>query len=109
MRLWRTGDSGILVERSAGSFVLFALSGQIVRVFEPWGSNDSNAILRMSYAVEGSELIQYADVEPERGENTRQASSVDVRGLVPLAAEDCWVSLADLEISVARFLRERER
>jgi hypothetical protein len=109
MRLWRTGDSGILVERSAGSFVLFALSGQIVRVFEPWGSSESDAILRMSYTVEGSELILYSDVEPDCGENTRQASSVDVRGLVPLAAEDCWVPLADIEITVARFLRERER
>jgi hypothetical protein len=108
MRIWRTGDGGTLVERSGGSFVLFALSGVISNVFEPWGSSDSDGICNMSHAVEGSELVQLSDYEPDRGDN-RRTSSVVVRGLVGIAAEDCTVPLGQMDGLVTRFKAERGR
>jgi hypothetical protein len=109
MRFWRTADGGILIERTQGRFVVIGHDGTIVDVLDPWGSSDSDTMYRMSYGVQGSGLVQYTDVEPDRGGDYRYCSAVKLTGLVEMPATECWLPLHDLDVSVARFKEERHR
>lgn len=109
MRFWRTGDSGILVEHQQGRFVQFARAGDIVAVYGPWGTSDQETIYRKSYEVQGTGLVEWTDVEPDRAADYRYASDTKLTGLAPIAAEDCWVPLDGLDSAIARFQEERRR
>lgn len=108
MRCWRVGDGGTLVEREPGRFVRFSIAGTIVDVYEPWGTSDQETIYRMTFQVQGEGLVQWTDVEPDRAADYRYPSGVVVRGLVPMAPEDCPAPLDGLDAAVDRFLKERQ-
>jgi hypothetical protein len=105
-RLWRTGDGGTLVERAEGSFVLFALSGAMTEAYGAWGSSDSDGMVSLSHAVEGSVLVRYSDYEADGGGCTRSSYAL-VRDLVAIQPEDCTVPLDGLDERVARFKQRR--
>jgi hypothetical protein len=113
MRAWRTSDGVVVLEREAGHYVVFGASGEIVDVLEPWGSSTSDEISRMSYCVvdgpKATGLVEYTEVEPDRGEDYRYCSGIKVSGLVPIAAEDCPVPREGLDAAMARFKEERYR